>query len=180
MPYDPHRWRPAPWVTRREAGSLLPWLRHEGSLVRALEQACRAPVRVRVIGEARRRPRAWELGYGADAARCRALIREVLLEADGRPLVFAHSVLPLAALTGPLRRVQRLGTRPLGAFLFGHPGAQRTALEATRLDPDTPLHGRAVRACRRPLPPLWARRSTYRVDGPSLRVTEVFLQEPTP
>lgn len=177
MSYHPHRWRAASQVTRREAGDALPWLRLEGSLVAALARAQGRAIQVRVISETRRRPRAWELGYGADAARTRALVREILLEAGGQPLVFAHSVLPLAALNGPLRRIRRLGTRPLGAFLFAHPGARRVRLMASRLAPETPLHERAAEACGTALPPLWARQSVYQVDGPPLRVTEVFLPE---
>ena len=180
MRYRPHSWRDVSRITRREAGGAHPWLRLQGSLVDALAHHCNTPVQVRVVEEVRRRPRAWELAYGADSARLRALVREVVLEAADRQLVFAHSVLPLAALTGPLRRLRRLGSRPLGSFLFRHPHARRERLEAARIEPGSPLHERASRAAGKTLPPLWARQSVYRVDGPPLRVVEVFLPELLP
>ncbi len=106
-----------------------------------------------------------------------AWIREVALYCDGRPVVFAHSVLPRRP-TGPMSRwLARLGSRSLGALLFAHPRFARGTLQACRLDARHPLFQPAVRAlC---LPPsyagvLWARRSLFTFNGRSLLVTEIF------
>jgi len=47
--------------------------------------------------------------------------REVVLFADGRPVVWARTVLPVRCLRGPWRFMGHLGTQPLGARLFSDP-----------------------------------------------------------
>lgn len=106
-----------------------------------------------------------------------AWIREVALYCDGRPMVFAHSVLPRRP-RGPMTRwLPRQGSRSLGALLFAHPRFARGSLEACRLDSRHPLFRPAVGALRladAPPAALWARRSAFSFGRQSLLVTEVF------
>lgn len=103
--------------------------------------------------------------------RQRALVREVLLQLDDRPVVFARSVFPLATLEGPLAHLRRLQNRPLGAILFRQPGMRRSPFELARLAPGSaylePWLDQAE--------PAWARRSRFNIRGSHLLVSEVFL-----
>lgn len=107
--------------------------------------------------------------------RQRALLREVVLNCDGQPVVFAHSVLPLSSLRGPWHDLGRLGARPLGAALFANPAVVRTPLTYRKLHPGHALYQRAVAVLPQRPPCLWARRSVFTLQTASILVTEVFL-----
>lgn len=105
-----------------------------------------------------------------------AYIREVALHCEGRPVVFAHSVVAAQSLRGPWAAVTRLGSRPLGEALFSNPRVARGCLEYRRIPARHALARQAVRAG---MPvsgqSLWARRSLFILHGHPLMVTEVFL-----
>ena len=111
------------------------------------------------------------------ARKRRAWAREVLLVADGQPVVFAHTVLAPRHLRGPWRMAAGIGGRPLGAALFAQPRIVRGPLHCQRLTSAHPLHRRAEIALGRKLPVLWGRRSRFLRGGTPLLVTEVFLPE---
>lgn len=116
-----------------------------------------------------------------------AWIREVALYCDGKPVVFAHTVLPYRP-RGPLTRwLARLGNRSLGALLFSHAGFVRGPLVSRRLDSRDALFARAIAAMNlgpvdgaraasaEPAPAvLWARRSSFSFGAQQVLVTEVF------
>lgn len=140
--------------------ALLGWLTEPGSLTERLRMR-HGSVTVEVLDEgARADPRAetstahWE--------RC------VQLVAAGRPLLAARSCIPAWTPDHPWRAVQRLGTRPLGEVLFTLDGVERGPLQFAQLraphGPDA--HGGAV---------VMARLCTYRRQGATLVLTEVFL-----
>lgn len=104
-----------------------------------------------------------------------ALVREVALYCDGRPTIFAHSVLAADAVRQPWRFVASLGSRPLGAVLFSDPRIERAPLHFRQLDRHHPLYRRAAAQLPQVPPRLWARRSLFRLAGSPLLVTEVFL-----
>ena len=91
-----------------------------------------------------------------------AWLREVALCLDDTPWVVARSVAPLAELRG--QRLERLGERSLGSWLFQQPDLRRGPIEVTRQMP------RFVAASSR-----WGRRSCFRHGGLSLLVQEYFL-----
>lgn len=149
-------------------GSLASWLAEPNSLTaRCQRQSKHFRVRLLFSG--------WMRPFGDEArARQRLQVREVLLECDGVPVIFAHSVL-LTATNGRLRRwLAGLGSRSLGSLLFAHPGFKRSPLEFRYLDNRHPLYWRAA-AWSDGRPGLWARRSTHRLGAQVLSVTEVFL-----
>lgn len=105
-------------------------------------------------------------------------IREVLLVADGVPVVFARSVVPATAIPAGWHLLHGLGGRPLANVLFNDPRVARSPLEAARLDArDSRWYDAARATGRSGLPPLWARRSAFRRNGMPLLITEVFLPE---
>lgn len=167
------RWKSRPAL----AGApdyLHPWLSDPGSLTARIVARCRH-FRVQVLGERRARPLPDERTLIGLPAGRHAWTREVLLLADGVPVVFAHSVLATCDLTGAWHMARAIGSRPLGAALFADPGIRRGPLSTARVDDTHPLHRHARAALQADLPTLWARRSCFsRLDRPLL-VTEVFL-----
>lgn len=148
--------------------ALASWLREPDSLTARCQRNC-AQFRVRLL-------RTGWIKAIADEPASRGLIRgrEVVLECDGRPVIFAHSVL-LTASKGRLPRwLAGLAGRSLGSLLFTHPGFKREPLAFRRLDTRHPLFLRAA-AWAPGAAELWARRSVHRLGAQSLCVTEVFL-----
>jgi chorismate lyase len=103
--------------------------------------------------------------------------REVLLHCDGRPVVFAHTIMPLTATASDWPFFGSLGERSLGTTLFGDPKVRRYALEFARLRVHHPLVQRACQTVGMDAleEPLYARRCLYRRNKGVLLVTEVFL-----
>lgn len=84
-------------------------------------------------------------------------LREILLCADGEPWLAARTVVPASTLSGPELALQRLGTTPLGRYLFTSSTLTRDFIEVGRYDS------------------LWGRRSRLRLGGKPLLLTELFL-----
>ena len=105
----------------------------------------------------------------------RALIREVLLIGNQQPVVFAHSVLPRAALRGAWNKLGNLGNKPLGATLFANPKVKRTPLEYKKLPRHHPISMRVAEHMQISPKQLWARRSVFSLNCAKILVTEVFL-----
>lgn len=103
--------------------------------------------------------------------------REVLLLCDGRPVVYAHTIVPLDATASDWPFFGRLGERSLGSTLFGDPRVRRGALQYARLRAQHPLAQRALAATGGMAAgfPLFARRCLYRRRNGVLLVTELFL-----
>jgi chorismate--pyruvate lyase len=152
------------------------WLTNNGSLTLALKRRC-ANLRVTRLRQGLGLPNLDERPCLGLAAGRLALIREVLLSCEGRPLVFAHSVIPRAGLNGPWRGLSTLGNKPLGEALFADPQVERRALRFRRLDGRHPLYHAAVRHLAERPGWLWARRSVFLRTGHPILVTEVFLPE---
>ena len=161
------QWRPR-LADRRIDPQLRSWLTEPDSLTARCQRACRL-FRVRLLRYGKGRPLADEA-----TGRRLAWVREVVLECDGVPVIFAHTTLP-ADRRGRLSRwMGRLGSRSLGSLLFSHPGFCRGAIEYQRLDARHPLYRAATAACKAE-GELWARRSLHRLGGQAVLVTEVFL-----
>ncbi|MBK1886405.1 chorismate--pyruvate lyase family protein [Marinobacter sp. DY40_1A1] len=105
------------------------WLKVEGSFTRALQKQCESSFHVEVQREGFATPTLEEARRLGIPFRQLAWIREVRLCGDGEPWVLARTVIPLACLKGEGRRLLNLGSKPLGAFLFGSRDWQRGPLE---------------------------------------------------
>nr|WP_188130109.1 chorismate lyase [Massilia mucilaginosa] len=104
------------------------------------------------------------------------LEREVLLRCDERPVVFAHTMVPLSASASDWPLFGGLGERSLGSTLFYDPQVLRGELEFARIRAGHPLMERARAALGMDADTvLYARRCLYRRHRGILLVTEVFL-----
>lgn len=103
--------------------------------------------------------------------------REVMLYCDGRPVVYAHTVMPLTATASDWPFFRSLGERALGISLFGDPRVEQGNLQYARLHIEHPLmrRARAALANESLAAPLFARRCLYRRGNGVLLVTELFL-----
>lgn len=171
-------WQPHAGAVRAPA-RMRDWLTTEGSLtarlvassesfrVRRLHQraaTCLAD-EARAIGLARP-GRVWE--------------REVLLECDGKPVVFGHTVVPMGCSASDWPLFSALGERSLGSTLFYDPLVRRGQLEYARIRAGHPLMGRVRDALGEARGMhdealYYARRCVYRRRQGLLLVTEVFL-----
>jgi len=170
-----------PWLAHPPRATvhprLRPWLIDPQSLTARIRARC-GRFHVEVIRQAPMRPHPDEAAALGVSARERSWLREVLLYADGVPVVYARSVLPRKHLRGAWRMFHGIGARPLGAALFSDPRIARQPLRCARLDRRDARYHRlaAVTHGTMRLPPsLWARRSLFRLRGRSLLVSEFFL-----
>jgi len=153
---------------------LAPWLRDHGSLTRRIQQRCNR-FAVHKVRNGLARVALDESVLLGIASQQLAYIREVHLYADGRPVVFAHSVVARQHLRSSWADVRNLGNKPLGAMLFAHPLVERRPLHYHALRATHPLYQRAAAGISNPPQRLWARRSLFLLHGAPLLVTEVFL-----
>ena len=102
--------------------------------------------------------------------------REVVLECDGRPVVFAQSCVPFSATASDWPIFSRLGERSLGSILFGDPLVRRGPIEFARLPHRHPLFVQleSVLGVQGNVT-LFARRCLYRRRQGVLLVSEIFL-----
>ncbi|WP_445210910.1 chorismate--pyruvate lyase family protein [Billgrantia hypersalina] len=139
------------------------WVASRDSLTaRLIEAGAGRTFQVRLLAQRLGRPRPDEaraLGLPYDRL---AWLREVALSLEERPWVLARSVAPLAQLRG--QRLERLGERSLGSWLFRQPGLARSPIEVTTAP--APFH---------PLPGPWGRRSVFRHGRFAVLVQEFFL-----
>ena len=103
------------------------------------------------------------------------MLRQVQLRCGTEVLVYARSVIPLGTLRGKHRRLKSLGSKPLGAYLFAHPGLKRKFHHIARISPGDPLYELAFDGSDGKPRSLWGRRSLFSIDGKSLLVSEFFL-----
>jgi chorismate--pyruvate lyase len=151
-----------------------PWLAWRGSLTWRITARSRR-FRVEVVRQGLRFPNQDEYRQLGRPARGLVLVREVVLHADGVPVVLAHSTAAWRDLSGAWRAVRGLGSRPLAEALFTDPLVSRRSLEFALIDPRHPLGRRARQVFGRDFPALRARRSRFVRRGRPLLVTEVFL-----
>ena len=171
----------APWSERLDGfdapvgKAAADWLQEPGLLTERLRACCGGRPGLVVVAE-------YEAPISAaDAAQLRAagnatFVREIELTCDGRPWIFAQTLIPQATLARH-RWLSTLGEAALGERLASIPGIMRGPLEFARLGRPSALYQRAL--CRRadPPPALWARRSWFAIDGDRLMVQEAFLPE---
>lgn len=149
------------------------WLKDTGSLTARLVKLSKGNFRVEVLFQGFARIRLDErqlLGLPRPAA---VLVREVVLYGNNQPWVFARSLLPLSSLTGRLRQLRKISSKPLGAFLFKQPDLIRSPLIVAKFTPADRIIPKSLQQEQ----PLWGRGSVFYVRGKPLLVSEVFLSD---
>lgn len=135
---------------------LLDWLLEVDSMTRRFECHCQA-VTVNLLREEFVSPEDIAEEVALLPPESRYWLREIELCADGVPWLVARTLVPESTLVGPERKLQQLGSVPLGRYLFATSALTRDFIE--------------VGQCAG----LWGRRSRLRLSGKPLLLTELFL-----
>lgn len=154
------------------------WLTDRGSLTAKLLDRCEQ-FRVRRLSQRKALCLADEYAELGLHRRMQVHERQVLLCCDGRPMVYAHTVVPLTATANEWPLFHGLGEKSLGTTLFNDPRVIRGSLAYARLRHAHPLVRRML-ALDLPVSlqqSLLARRSLFWRKGACLLVTEVFLPQ---
>jgi chorismate--pyruvate lyase len=178
---QPDKRTPLRWTARLD--ELLPaappaaaaWLAEPGLLTERLRACCDGEPGLTVIAETEATLTTEDAAVlGAPGSV--AFVREIELTCDGRPWVFAQSLIPQATLARQ-RWLATLGRAALGERLAAVEGLERGPLEYARLAAGDRLYQRALRGRHDAPDSLWARRSWFAIGGDRLLVQEVFLPE---
>ena len=156
---------------------LLDWLLDPNSLTQRLRRTCRGLFRVIPVSQRRQRPQLNEAQALGVQPQVMCFIREVHLLCDEQDWVFARTVIPVSTLTGPRRRLTRLGKKPLGAILFADPSMKRSHIQVARIRPGQALFENATARLKTKPAEIWGRRSAFFLGGQPLLVSEIFLPD---
>jgi chorismate--pyruvate lyase len=163
--------------------SLKQWLLDPSSLTKKLINYSAGQLRVEVIDQRIKRARFSEYKALNLAHHQYVMVREVILYGQEIALVYARTIMPLATLKGPLRRLYYLGNRPLGGALFADPSMRRGELEVASIEQNY-LPEKIVTSLSKSLDKnyargsrftCWGRRSLFFIKNKPLLVCEIFL-----
>jgi chorismate lyase len=102
-----------------------------------------------------------------------SLIREVLLHADGKPLILARTIIPASTIKVAKSNLSHLGSRPLGEVIFSYPKLERIEMDVTLIDPSTWTQS-AIDEVNIDQS-IWGRRTVYAIAHRQMLVSEFFL-----
>lgn len=102
-----------------------------------------------------------------------SLIREVLLHADGKPLILARTIIPAKTIKVAKSNLAHLGSRPLGEVIFSYPKLERIEMDVTLIDQPTWAPSAITEA--NIDQPVWGRRTVYAIAHRQMLVSEFFL-----
>lgn len=166
------------WLTRDSSNishlddELVSWLFDQDSLTQRLQSHCKHfQVRVLREGLAQVSPQEQQLFPACDAI----YSREVLLICDGKPQVYARTLIPQTTLSYANSLLRDIGNTSLGEVLFRAKNMQRHAIEITEFEQNSIMAKFANELTGTAPHPLWARRSMFTLDDNPLNVSEVFL-----
>lgn len=149
------------------------WVYEAGSLTRRLRNYYGDRFAVRILFHRWRPAFLSERKHLHLAHQRYTLIREVLLHADGKPLILARTILPSNTIKVAKRNLSHLGTRPLGEVIFSYPDLERLQLDVCTLK--TEEWSSELRQSVEIEPTVWGRRTVYAIKKQPLLVSEFFL-----
>lgn len=173
--------REPPWQkNRRGTRHQLPppvqsWTYETGSLTQRLRRTYGNAVKVSVLWQH------WQTPFLSEQHRLQirpqilGLVREVLLHADGKPLILARTVIPADTITFAHSNLAKLGTRPLGEVIFAYPKLARLQLDVCQTNPD--IWVSSTRELAHIDQQVWGRRTVYGLQHQYLLVSEFFLAD---
>ncbi|MFA5982904.1 MAG: chorismate lyase [Methylococcaceae bacterium] len=150
------------------------WVYEAGSLTSRLRSFYSHRVAVNILFQQRCKPFLSEFRLLNLPDFSHQLVREVLLHADGKPLILARTIIPEQTINAARRSLSRLDERPLGEVIFSYPNLQRQQLDISLIQPKQWTQN--ARAIAHIGHALWARRTVYSIaQGQPLLVSEFFL-----
>lgn len=148
------------------------WLFDQGSLTKRLVHLTDGNFRVQVLRQFHGPISVEEQRALGTGSRSLPFIREVNLVCNGRPWVYARTVIPRTTEQGPGRYLTRLGSKPLGVALFNDPNIRRGDIHVKQLPAEAlGLTGQPDGDS------IWGRHSLFFLCHHPLLVSEYFLPE---
>ncbi|GAB4255398.1 MAG: chorismate lyase [Methylomicrobium sp.] len=153
--------------------SVQSWLFEPGSITQRLRSYYGDAVQVQVLQNDRLVPFLSERRLLRLGEARYALTREVMIHADGLPLILARTLIPDKTVKAARRNLAHLGSRPLGEVIFSYPKLERQEMEFACIEPEiwTPFAIDQARIDSR----IWGRRTVYLIRRRPLLVNEFFL-----
>ena len=151
------------------------WTYESGSLTRRLRSYYGHAVAVKVLRQRWSKPFLSERRLLKLPEHHYSLTREVLLHADGKPLILARTIIPAATVKAAKSNLSQLGSRPLGEIIFSYPKLERMAMDVTLINPAT--WKQSARAEATINQPIWGRRTVYAIAHKQMLISEFFLPE---
>lgn len=151
-----------------------PFLYHENSLTRFIQQHCSGLFNLELISEEWQQPIRNEADLLSLTDNDTAFIRKVFLKDDEQLLVYARSIIPEKTLSGNNKRLLEMGKQPLGDFLFNDDSTYRDVMRYAIIPVDCELHAEATNGSD-VTSELWGRQSLFYIEQKPLLVTEIFL-----
>lgn len=149
------------------------WTYETGSLTQRLRSYLGSALTVKVLHQGWYKPFLTEARLLDKQVNPYCLVREVMLHANGNPLILARTIIPAETLKATHRNLSHLGNRPLGEVIFSYPELARLALQVSSVDLTLWTHD--VRSCVDITTPTPARRTVYVIAGKPMLVSEFFL-----
>jgi len=160
------------WSLNTIPRDVVDWLLEPASLTARIKRTFSSPFSVDVKEQGLAKPFLADAQCLQQQPNRYALIREVLLNVAGSPVVFARTTLP-TNVADSLQELTHLGSKPLGEIIFAYPSLRRVRLDfakvhVSQLSPlmQAQLVGESV---------IWARRNSYQLNQQNFVVSEFFL-----
>jgi chorismate--pyruvate lyase len=164
-----------PGIRHRLPESVQSWTYEPGSLTQRLRNFYGNTVAVKILFHQWRTPFLTERRLLKLPEHACNLTREVLLHANGKPLILARTIIPARTITVAHRNLSHLGTRPLGEVIFSYPKLERMEMDVTLIEPATWSPSAIIEAGINQQ--IWGRRTVYAIQQQQMLVSEFFLPE---
>ncbi|TAN69330.1 MAG: chorismate lyase [Methylobacter sp.] len=149
------------------------WTYEPGSLTQRLRDYYGAAIRVKILLQQWNTPFLTERRLLKLHENKYSLIREVLLHADGKPLILARTIIPTKTIKAAKSNLAHLGSRPLGEVIFSYPKLERIEMDVTLIEPSTWTQPAIAEV--NIDQPIWGRRTVYAITQRQMLVSEFFL-----
>ncbi|MCK4841640.1 MAG: chorismate lyase [Methylococcales bacterium] len=172
---DPHWKKQRRGIKQTMPANVASWVYEKNSLTRRLRQHYGHSVTVEILFHR------WKPAFLSECNLLNLpqqqynLVREVLLHADGKPLILARTILPEQTIKVAKRNLSHLGTRPLGEVIFSYPKLERLELNISCVQYNTWSPALTEKIDIEPY--VWGRRSVYAIQKKKMLVSEFFMPD---
>lgn len=149
------------------------WIYEPGSLTQRLRNTYGNAIAVKILSQHWQTPFLSERRLLKLPEHQYSLVREVLLHADGKPLILARTIIPAETIKVAKSNLAHLGNRPLGEVIFSYPKLARMAMDITLVKPAA--WSEAVLDMCSINQSIWGRRTVYAIKHREMLVSEFFL-----
>lgn len=153
------------------------WLVDPGSFMDRLKRFGISHPKVRVVKHQFAFPTQEECQQLGIKNRQYALIREVLIEGNGKIVMFARTIFPLKSLQGKGRQFLTLKSRSLGSVLFKNPLMKRSEFEFSYFQANSIWHEKIEKYHPLQQEPIWLRESLFSIKDRKILLKELFLPD---